>query len=564
MAQLAYQLDSLGWMQFEYLVQVLLKAELGVGVEVWGGSADHGKDAFCNFELNFPNKHVTNPGPFVFQAKFISNANSAAAKFENELLAATKKEADLIAERLRNSRWSAAPRYYSLFTNAPVTAGGRANLCETLSVALPNASITIQGAQDICALLDVNMQVVRVFPQILSLRNLTELLENVVRNESIQRSDGAIREAESLAGVFVPTKAYDRTWEILNKHNFVVLEGPPEMGKTAIAWMVAAAQLTQKWEAIDCDSPSDFFKNFIDSKDQIFVADDAFGSTEYDITRGTDWGRSLHKILPKLNNRHWLVWTSRMHILQVALQEMNLQGKAGIFPKPAEVIVNASKLDREEKALILYRHARAASLEEGAKSIIRKNANGVISNYYFTPERIKRFVSESLPELTKSLESGSISQEDLEREINSAIENPTTRMRKAFAKLDETQKWLLIALLDCGRSPDLAELEQSFRRFCEVRQPIAREVEALEESFLERYSDWNGATSFRWVHPSYRDLVIEELEKDETRGINFLRSCSLAGLQLSLSVAGGAKGDRQFPLMSIPKSFDLVAKRLKN
>jgi hypothetical protein len=82
----------------------------------------------------------------------------------------------------------------------------------------------------------------------------------------------------------------------------------------------------------DCDAPSEFFKNF--KEERVFIADDAFGSTEYEATRGTEWSRNLHKILPKLDSRHWLVWTSRMHILQKALNEMALQGKAAKFRKP--------------------------------------------------------------------------------------------------------------------------------------------------------------------------------------------------------------------------------------
>ena len=77
-----YQLDTLGGDQFENLIQALLIADLGLGVEAWGGSADHGRDAYCASELNFPNRRVTNPGLFVFQAKFISGANATGAKFD--------------------------------------------------------------------------------------------------------------------------------------------------------------------------------------------------------------------------------------------------------------------------------------------------------------------------------------------------------------------------------------------------------------------------------------------------------------------------------------------------
>jgi hypothetical protein len=101
MAQtISYNLDSLGWMQFESLIQVLLKAEIGMGLELWGGSADHGRDAYCAHELNFPSRHTTNPGPFVFQVKFIAEANATGADFDSALANALKKEGALIKNRI--------------------------------------------------------------------------------------------------------------------------------------------------------------------------------------------------------------------------------------------------------------------------------------------------------------------------------------------------------------------------------------------------------------------------------------------------------------------------------
>ena len=69
-----------------------------------------------------------------------------------------------------------------------------------------------------------------------------------------------MQRAKALTKVFVPTAAYSKTWTVLQDHHFAVLEGPPEMGKTAIALMVSLVQLTQEWEALICDSPSDFFR----------------------------------------------------------------------------------------------------------------------------------------------------------------------------------------------------------------------------------------------------------------------------------------------------------------
>jgi hypothetical protein len=419
-------------------------------------------------------------------------------------------------------------------------------------------------------MLDNNIAAARSFPQILSLRNLFEILDQVVKNEIVQRTDAVLREAEALSGVFVPTKAFDEAWDILEKHRFVVLEGPPEMGKTAIAWMIAAVMLARKWQAVDCDKPDDFFGAYSNDRDQIFIADDAFGTTEYDVNRGSEWGRQLHKVIPKLDKRHWLVWTSRMHILQQALQEMSLQGAASKFPDHKEVLVKANKIENNERALMLYRHAKAASLDGTAKDIVRKHAKGIVDNPHFTPERIRRFVREALPELQLQIAAGTVDEKQLALAVTEAIENPTERMRKSYRQLDDDQRSVLVAMLDCERSPKIMELDKARGRFEDARRPIQEEIDLLKEGFLQEsatdnelaWSSSQGSAAVDWIHPSYRDLVIEELERDAPASEQFLQKCSWVGLQLTLSIAGGDKGQRRYPLMTSDKSWTILQDRL--
>jgi hypothetical protein len=120
------------------------------------------------------------------------------------------------------------------------------------------------------------------------------------------RGHRRLESARDLAAVFVPTKSYDRCWEVLQKHRFAVLEGPPEMGKTAIAWMVGLAQLASGWEVIACDVPGQVFERYDNSVRQVFIADDAFGRTEYDVSRGRRWEGDLDRILRLIDAKHWL------------------------------------------------------------------------------------------------------------------------------------------------------------------------------------------------------------------------------------------------------------------
>src|SRR4030095_9108797 len=115
-----YHLDDLGWYQFEWLVQSLLKAECGLAVESWGGSGDYGNDAYCSEKLSFPTQ-MPHMGPFVFQVKFVQDANAAGANSKDSIINAVNREIQKITKRMKMGLWK-KPNYYILITNAPISA----------------------------------------------------------------------------------------------------------------------------------------------------------------------------------------------------------------------------------------------------------------------------------------------------------------------------------------------------------------------------------------------------------------------------------------------------------
>src|SRR5947209_3353503 len=94
-----YRLDDLGPYQFEKLMQSALKATLGLSVEAWGNRGDWGRDAYAPGALRFPDPNQITPGPFIFQAKFIEEANAAGSKPSAALVSSAAKEVERIAER---------------------------------------------------------------------------------------------------------------------------------------------------------------------------------------------------------------------------------------------------------------------------------------------------------------------------------------------------------------------------------------------------------------------------------------------------------------------------------
>jgi hypothetical protein len=62
-----------------------------------------------------------------------------------------------------------------------------------------------------------------------------------------------------------------------------------------------------------------------------------------------------------------------------------------------------------------------------------------------------------------------------------------------------------------------------------------------------------------WVHPSWRDLVIESLADDAQTRRRFLARCGVDGAAVALSGAGGAAGERERPLLCEDADWDALA-----
>lgn len=531
---LRYRLDELGWYQFEMLVQSLLKAELGLAVETWGGPSDNGRDAYADGPLSFPDRGTASEGPFIFQVKFVEGANAAGARFEERLRKALRAECSAIHSRRAAGIWQ-DPKHYVLLTNAPLTPTLRATLREVLAEALPRSKVHFRGGGDICDLLDTHKAIAHSFPELLSLRDLSFLLSDVVNKEVLERSRAAIDLAREAAHYFVATSAYHNAYQLLTQYGFVVLDGPPEMGKTTIAHIIALLQVLRGWHAIDCRNPDDFFAGFEPERSQIFIIDDAFGRTEYDVSLGRQWERELSKLMPRVDDNHWIVFTSRTQVLLRALDDLDVSGAARIFPDPAKLIVNAADLSVEERARILYRHVRAVELSAPMREIVRSEARRIVLDRNFTPERMRllafTLASDDVRGATKAI---------ISLKMQDIIRNPSKAMRRSFRSLEQQYRLVLIALLDCDRSGTLYRLSSSFGRLYggSIGETLLGLVDDLLGVFLRPTQPvaplgLNWYVQVDWIHPSFRDLVIDELSADDDLRRRFLRTASVTGIALA-------------------------------
>jgi hypothetical protein len=454
------KLQDLGWLQFERLCALLLEAEAGIGPAAWEGSADRGRMLVSEQPVRFAGRTLA--PPVMVCCVWL---RGSAAERRARLALLPGGEAALAARGTSTIR-----------VGLPGT-GSRADEPPPPSPAWPSWLLLYNGdpadlepmrdgffaagEAEIMAAVDRHPEVRLALPSVLALRPAPP-------------RDGStldLAAARELADVFVPTAAYERALATLRRHHFAVLTGPPEMGKTAIARMISLALLDDGWEAHECTRPEQVYERLDPGKRQVFVADDAFGSTEYRPDAAERWARELDRILRSTGERTWLIWTSRPAPLRAGLRSIHRERGGERFPQPAEVQVDASALGTDEKTLILFRHARAADLGRRRRRRVIECGEAIVGHPHFTPERIRRFVARGLPV----------------QGIEAELAEPTEAMAASYAALGAEHRELLLAMLDCPPGP-VAErdLAAALRRHTASPLPKAPAelVDRLADHFL--------------------------------------------------------------------------------
>jgi hypothetical protein len=418
-------LQSLGWLQFQRLCALLLEAEAGVAEAQWDGDADRGRTLVADEPVAFAGR--TLEPPVLVRCVWVRG--------RREPVLAPLDDPEL---------WQ--PKSALTFFNGAADELGTA----------PMEHVVVTEAELLEAI-DRHPEVRLRLPSALALRPPPP-------------ANGCtldLAAALELADVFVPTLAYDRTLATLQRHHFAVLTGPPEMGKTAIARMLGLALLSDGWEAHECTRPEQVWERLEPERRQLFIADDAFGSTEYRPDAAERWARELDGLLRVLDERTLLIWTSRPAPL-----------RAGLRHRVPQVLVDAAALGIDEKTLILFRHAQAADLTPAQVKRVQRYGAQIVADPHFTPERIRRFVTLRIRDL--------FGQDGLSAAIAAELAEPTDAMTTSFAALGEEHRELLISMLDCPPGP-VAERDLAAALRRHTAGPLSRAPAELVDGVADHF-----------------------------------------------------------------------------
>jgi hypothetical protein len=252
---MTYDFSSLAHADFEDLVRDLIGLELSMRFEAFGPGPDGGMDG----------RHSKGVSTTILQAKHYAGSTYSA------LAAAMKRE--------RRAIDAMHPSRYVLATSRPLSPSNKSKLAKTIGPSLQSEA-DIYSAGDLNALL-------RKFPEIEKAHiklwlSSAAVLERVTR--AAAHAYAAITEAEIAAKVrvYAQNPSFKGSRDTLEGQHVLIISGPPGVGKTTLAEMLAYAYVGEGWELVPIRSLDDGFSAIVDAKKQIFYFDDFLGRVALD------------------------------------------------------------------------------------------------------------------------------------------------------------------------------------------------------------------------------------------------------------------------------------------
>jgi hypothetical protein len=520
-----YNLEQLGWFNFEQLVRTLLRNIVGNGLSTFSGSVDKGRDAtFSGEATSYPSESDRWSGEWIFQVKHRAYSTRGAGAVRTEL----KRSLPAEVGRILNAHDHECQNYVAI-TNCPLTAQDKDELNALIrSTNEDIEQIAVLGEADLQELLDSHPKVVSAFPQILGLSQLRELVEWGLHRRSLEY----LLAAQADIATFVATTPYLSAIELLHKQHFCVLSGPPKMGKTCTAYALAASFSALSYEVYDLRNQRDFYDAYQNDGKQLFICDDVFGDISMHAAERDDWTRGFLRLMGSLGRDHKLVWTAREYILKEALASSRLKEERPALITTDTVTVAVDHLSRLEKAMILYNHARVVNLPTEVRDYLRGKACIAITDHpNYSPESIRQLCTGRLVSFSRAAR-GDLNS--IETQVHAFLSAPGDAWKTAYLAASAGERLLCTEVMAAGGVIQLSQLRRRYERAI-LGAPIAYQsfdasLASAHGTFLRRKSHLPGEDYVQFYHPSMRDLLSELIQTDKVTRVAYLTQLSLKEL----------------------------------
>ncbi|MEV4251959.1 hypothetical protein AB0J52_02185 [Spirillospora sp. NPDC049652] len=508
--------EALSDLDAEVLVRDLLSVEWKVHVETFRKGPDQGIDLRV-FGPSEPPLNLSSADRVIGQVKHYPNASTS------QLKAAFKKEA---ARNIRNS----CTRYI-VVTTAKMSPAGKEAVASVFDPPLHPRDVF--GREDLEALLARHKEVERRHYR-LWLTDTTALT-SVLNNRELGLRRHVIDTISREAPLLVQTRHFRAAKLIMNEEGSVIIAGPPGVGKTSTAHLLAADLISKGWELIVASDKIDDAERLRDHdvKQVVFYDDFLGASLRTAFLDGKNEDARLLALLESASRDQNLkvILTTREYVLAAARQSHPrlLQSRFDV----SRLLIDATELDAYERAEMTYRRIYHSPNKSILDQAISANAwLPVIGHHDFNPRLVQLYM-ESCARMPLAEVGAQSAQEFIDGFVN-ALDDPSELWRTIYDDhLTDGKRYLLQTLVTMPSFAvieDLIELTARWTRgttFSPTEAQWRAEVRVLDGDFISTFTDTRGHASAVFANASISSYVSFRLAMDSATVIKILNQAVL-------------------------------------
>ena len=383
---------------------------------------------------------------------------------------------------------------YILVTNYTVPAP----MEQRVRSALLNAGVQnalVFGSPWVNAQISENPRLRRLVPRLYGLGDLTQ----IITHQAYRQAQEVLTSLAPDLSCFVPTESYRKCAFALREYGFVLLLGEPASGKTMIANLLAISA-ADEWQlqTLILSAPEDLSRLWNpDDPGQFLWVDDAFGTTQFDLTRAHEWNQRLPLLKTAIASGARAVFTSRDYIYRTASHHLKVSSFEPF--QSSQVAINVERLSETERQMILYNHLKCGKQSQQFRTTVKPWLAAAAATPRFLPEIARRFAN---PQFTKELSLSASS-------VKKFFEEPLEWLVGVIANLPSAEKAAIsLIFIHDGRLripvPEEIDVLSTIATMNSSIGEVKAALKSLEDSFIRRTKERH-REYWRFRHPTIRD-----------------------------------------------------------